>query len=77
MIRYILFAFLAWFLYNLVFRFIIPVYRTSKQMRSKFQEMQQQMQEKMQEQQGYKPQAASKTTAPQMNGDYIDFEEVK
>lgn len=77
MIRYILFAILAWFLYNLVFRFIIPVYRTSKQMRNKFQEMQQQMQEKMQEQQGYRPQSAPKTSPSQMSGDYIDFEEVK
>lgn len=77
MIRYILFALLAWFLYNLVFRFIVPVYRTSKQMRNKFQEMQQQMQEKMKEQQGYKPQPAPKTTPSQVSGDYIDFEEVK
>ena len=78
MIRYILFAILAWFLYNLVFRFIIPVYRTSKQMRNKFQEMQQQMHQKMQEQhQGYQPQSAPKPNPPQVSGDYIEFEEVK
>jgi hypothetical protein len=83
MLKILLYGLLIWFLYNLVFRFIIPVYRTSKQMKQKFREMHEQMQnqataagQQQQPQQKGSPipksSAASKPT-----GDYIDFEEVK
>jgi hypothetical protein len=78
MIRILLFALLAWFLYNLIFRFILPVYRTSKQMKKKFSEMHQQMQEHMNQQQGFDNNAsAQKTPSQKPAGDYIDFEEIK
>jgi hypothetical protein len=79
MIRYLLFALLAWFLYNLVFRFIIPVYKASRQMKKKFREMHQQMQEHAGGPQDYHAthSGPAKTTSSKTSGDYIDFEEVK
>ncbi|HTD94509.1 MAG TPA: hypothetical protein VK644_11875 [Chitinophagaceae bacterium] len=78
--RIILYGLLIWFLFNLVFRFIIPLYRAGKQMKSKFREMHDNMQEQMRQQQGQQPQpeASPKAAAPAKGaGDYIEFEEVK
>jgi hypothetical protein len=78
MLRVLLYALLAWFLYNLVFKFIIPVYKASKQMKQKFREMHTQMQDQMNQQQDFtKSQPAQQATAKASKGDYIDFEEVK
>lgn len=72
--------FMLYLLYKLVFDFIIPVVRTTKQVKKQFGDMNAQMQEKMNQQQQQptnfttsKKQAA--TTSK--NDDYIDFEEVK
>lgn len=81
--KYLLYFLLAWFLYNLVFRFIIPVYRTSKQMKSQFREMQERMQSQMNQQEGNNPFQPKATQQPKPRstgkpeGDYIDFEEIK
>ena len=72
--------FMLYLLYKLVFDFIIPVVKTTKQVKKQFGDMSAQMQEKMNQQQ----QQAAKFTTPQKptntsakNDDYIDFEEVK
>ena len=78
--RLLLFAILIWFLYNLVFRFIIPIYRTTRQVKKKFSEMREQMDEKTNQQQGFgnnRAQNAPKSQPPKATGDYIDFEEIK
>ena len=78
MIRFLLYALLAWFLYNLVFRLIIPVYKTTRQMKKKLREMNDRMQEEQMKQQGFdQPSAAQKSSPVTRSGDYIDFEEVK
>jgi hypothetical protein len=79
MLRYLLFALLAWFLYNLVFKFIIPVYKTTRQMKQKFREMQTNMQEHMNQQPDFttQPNAAEKSASKKAKEDYIDFEEIK
>lgn len=78
MLRVLLYALLAWFLYNLVFKFIIPVYKASKQMKQKFREMHTNMQDQMNQQQDFtKSQPAQQATSKTPKGDYIDFEEVK
>ncbi|MET0394198.1 MAG: hypothetical protein ABW019_13715 [Chitinophagaceae bacterium] len=78
MFKLLLFCLLAWFLYNLVFRFIIPVYRTSRQVRNQFRQMNQHMQEQVRQQQGAARPAADAQPKPQKPaGDYIDFEEIK
>lgn len=65
----------AYLLYNLIFRFIIPIYRTTRQMRRTFKNMQEGMRG-----------AAGNTGGTQNTpvpdpvagkGEYIDFEEVK
>jgi predicted Holliday junction resolvase-like endonuclease len=82
MLKYLLIGFVLYVLYKLTVKVIIPVYRTSKQVKQKFRQMQEQMQAQQREEhisstvnsQPTNMKAASKKTA---NGDYIDFEEVK
>jgi hypothetical protein len=78
MLRILLYALLAWFLYNLIFRLIIPLYRTTRQVKQKFREMHQQMEDQNRQQQGFqKASPASKPEPSKSGGDYIDFEEIK
>lgn len=82
MLRIILFALLAWFLYNLVFRFIIPIVITTRRMKKKFREMHDRMQDQVNQQQsfgsraGQSPEPEQKVTK-KSSEDYIDFEEIK
>ena len=80
MLKVLLYGLLIWFLYNLVFRFIIPVYKTTRQMKKKFREMQHQMQDQMNQHQNgpaAQPHPAQKPAARTSKEDYIDFEEMK
>jgi hypothetical protein len=71
------YAFLAYLLYRLVFSFIIPIYRTTKQVKKGFRDMQEQMRQHTgpQDQPPQNPRSAKPNTTKV--GDYIDFEEVK
>lgn len=75
--------FALYLLYKLIFDFIIPVTRTTKQVKKQFNEMNNRMQETMRQQQAHAQQQtqyqqASKTSAKEKkDDDYIDFEEVK
>ena len=69
--------FLLYLAYKLVFEFIIPVYRTTKQMRQKMTEMQEKMQRHQQSTAGPQPAEPVKTSPGQVSGDYIDYEEIK
>ena len=76
--RLLLYAFLIWFLYNLIFRFIIPIYRTTRQVRKQFREMHQKMEEQTKQQQGFtNGTEVQKPSSAKPAGDYIDFEEIK
>lgn len=78
--KIILLALLFWFLYNLIFRFIVPIFRTTKQVKQKFREMREQMDEHQRKQQGFdyqSPPNTQKTEPKKPAGDYIDFEEIK
>lgn len=78
MMRYILYALLVWFLYKLIFDFILPVYKTTRQVKKKFSEMHDRMQEQQMKQQGFNQQPAEAKSSPKPpGGDYIEFEEVK
>ena len=80
MFRILLYALLIWFLYNLVFRFIIPIYKTSREVKRKFREMQSQMQDPMNANNSYSsepPPQAQKTTTRASKKDYLDFEEIR
>lgn len=72
--------FLLYLAYKLIFEFIIPVYKTTKQMKQKMADLH----EKMENQQRQNAAAAShpgttaqKTQSKSVAGDYIDYEEVK
>ena len=78
MLRFLLYLFLGWLASNFIFRFIIPVYRTTRQLKKKFREMHDHMQEERVNQQGFDHQPSPQKSAPQASGkDYIDFEEIK
>lgn len=74
MLSYLALAFVLFVLYQLVFKVVLPVYRTTKRVRQSFQQMQERM--------GGQPKPAS-GAAPKPRpagrpvGDYIDFEEVR
>ena len=78
MLRYLFFAFLIYLAYRLVFHFIIPIYKTTRQVKKQFREMHSRMQDNMGQQPPYQqpvtPVAENKN---QQAGDYIDFEELK
>lgn len=61
-------------LYKFITGFVIPIYRTTRQIKGKMDEMQEQMRRQSQQQ------AQPATQAPlkrEINEDYIDYEEVK
>ena len=74
MLLYLFYFFLAFMLYQLVFKFILPIYRTTRRVRRSFREMQERMHGHEETQSFSKPHADTKGRPV---GDYIDFEEVK
>lgn len=66
-------------LYKLVFDFIIPISKTTKQVKKQFGEMQSRMQQQQQEQFNQQEQYNKNSTASKqkVSSDYIDFEEIK
>jgi hypothetical protein len=77
--KYVLYALLAWFLYQFIFKLVIPVYKTTRKIKKGFREMQEKMNEQTrQQQQPYSPAAEAEVKKPKPSAsDYIDFEEVK
>ena len=76
MIRIILFALLAWFLYKLIFRVIIPVYRTTRQVKKQFHEMRARMEEQQMNARAPDQEPTRKSSKAPAS-DYIEFEEIK
>jgi len=78
MLRYLFFAFLIYLAYRLVFHFIIPIYKTTRQVKKQFREMHSRMQDNMSQQPPYQQSATPATeNKKKQAGDYIDFEELK
>ena len=74
-LRFLFYAFLIYLGYKLVFDFIIPVIRTTRQVKRGFREMKNRMEEN-----GFTPGASQPQPEPkkkEVPGDYIDYEEVK
>lgn len=72
--------FLAYIAFKVIFNFIIPIYRTTRQVKRSFRNMQEQMNQTMNQQQygEQQPNPSSQKKQPQTSaGEYIDFEEVK
>ena len=69
--------FALYLLYKLIFDFIIPVFKTTLEVKKQFGYMNSQMQEKMNQFNNQQTQPGNtKPTSPK-NDDYIEFEEVK
>ena len=71
---------IAYILYKVIFDFIIPVARTTKQMKGKMNEMHERMQQQQRGQsEQNRPQAKQSTTLKSKVpvDDYIDYEEIK
>ncbi len=73
-----LLAILAWFIFQFIFRLVIPVYRASRQFRKGFQAMQERMNEQQQQQAAWAPnEEKPRSSAAPRDSEYIDFEEVR
>jgi hypothetical protein len=74
--KILFYGFLIYLLYQLVSNFIIPVYKTTKQVKKGFREMHDKMNEQARHQQDAAEAPSNKSTREPV-GDYIDFEEIK
>ncbi len=77
-LSFLFFTFLFYLLFKLVADFVIPIYKTTRQVKRKFSEMQ----EHMNGPSGAgarrgKPFSGEEKATPRRHDDYIDFEEVK
>jgi len=78
MLRYLFYAFLIYLAYRLIFHFIVPIYKTTRQVKKQFREMHSRMQDNMGQQPPYQqPVTPATENKNQQAGDYIDFEELK
>ena len=71
--------FLIYLIYRFIINVVIPIYRSTKQIKKQFGDMQDTMQNMQQGQhrsQTPPPPNQQKTTTTKKEGDYIDFEEV-
>ena len=72
--------FLIYLIYRFIINVVIPIYRSTKQIKKQFGDMQDTMQNMQQGQfrsQTPPPDQTQKPTKVKKEGDYIDFEEVK
>jgi uncharacterized protein YneF (UPF0154 family) len=75
--KILLYAFLIYIAYRFLFGFVIPIYRTTRQMKKGFQEMNDRMNEHMQQHQEQTAPKEQVQKPEQKEGDYIEFEEIK
>lgn len=75
--KYIFYILFGYLVYRFITGFLFPVFRTGKQIKKQFDEMQQRMQDNMQQS---PPDSSSPQQQPHRKvpvGEYIEFEEVK
>jgi hypothetical protein len=78
MFRVLLYIFLIYLAYQFIFKFIIPLYKTTQQVKKGFREMHDRMNDFKNGQQSPPAQEQSaKNSAKETTGEYIDFEEIK
>jgi len=81
--RYLLYAFLIYLLYRFIFHFIIPVFKTTRQVKNQFRDIHSRMQENMNQASNsdnlkeMKTENSKYSSSKGQGSDYIDFEEVK
>jgi hypothetical protein len=74
MLRYILIGFALYFLYRFIFELVIPVYRTTKQVKKQFDSVKQQHAQNNTHQRNTEKPSSHKSSINK--DDYIDFEEL-
>ena len=78
MIRVLFELFVLYLLYKLIFEFIVPIYKTTKQVKQKVNDIQRNMNEQANQQQRNQYTSAANPSSPKpKSDDYIEFEEVK
>jgi hypothetical protein len=80
MMRYILLGFAIYFAYRFVVGFLIPVVRTTRQVREQFNHVREQQdffRQAAKPEDTPRQQTRSSNTAKANDGDYLDFEEIK
>ena len=79
MIRILFFAIAAYFLYRIIFDLIIPIYKTTRQVKKGFKEMNKKMNEQREQQSGFQhnPSSHGSPASKPRTSEYIDFEEIK
>lgn len=79
-LRILLEAFLIYLLYNIIFGFFVPVYKTTRQVKKGFRDMKNHMNDYANSRQHEKDQpnkTGHNSSSQKSTGDYIDFEEIK
>lgn len=77
-LRFILFALVAYVFYKVIFELVIPIFKVTQKVRRQFSDMQEHMQNQQNAYPDNQPVSPSpKPPASSRAGDYIDFEEVK
>lgn len=81
-LQILIWAFVAYCIYKVVFGFLLPVFRVTRQMKRKVREFQSQAEangqfRNFQKDNISKPQERPAEKPAQKAGDYIDFEEIK
>jgi len=69
--------FVIYIVYKLIFDFIIPIYRTSKQIKTRVDEMNRKMDSQRQNVNNPSFQSQQQATSKPPAEDYIDYEEIK
>ena len=83
LVRVLLLIFFIYLAYRLVFDFILPVYKTTRHVKSQFRTMQDQMDAYMKQQEAAQQSRSTQTEKKENSkesdqvGEYIDFEELK
>ena len=78
MLRVLLYIFLIYLVYQFVFKFLIPLYNTTQQLRKGFHEMNNRMNDASgQPQDSSSHQTQNNSTPKEKVGEYIDFEDIK
>lgn len=78
MFRFLLYFFLIYLGYQFIFKFLIPIFKTTQQVKKDVRAMHDRMNEMANTQNPVPPQTKSPgKTSKEPIGDYIDFEEIK
>ena len=81
MLRYLLIAFTIYFTYRFIVNFLIPVVKTTRQVKKQFDSVREQQAYQQQAQQPHQQHQAKASPVPKnskaSDSDYLEFEEIK